>query len=119
MPDWDQGMIDSIGKFSLIGLEMVLDREAHACVIESQLDASCGAAAILANVDVRRSWVFSILVIGALTVEHEDAVDILLDGTGVAQVGKNRNRRTPLLNGTRELREGNGRATQFAGEILE
>jgi hypothetical protein len=61
----------------------------------------------------------SVFVVVGLAVDEHDDVGVLLDGTGVAQVGELRDGWVARFDGTRELRQGNDRDVEFAGQTLQ
>ena len=58
-------------------------------------------------------------VVVVVAVEHQHAVGVGFDLAGFAQVGEQRAFVGALLDGAGELRDGDHRAGQFAGEALE
>src|SRR5262245_12595812 len=77
---------------------------------EGELRCPGRAVAVLREDDLRDALLVGLLAeVVLVAVDEEDEVRVLLEASGLAEVGEDRSLVVPLLDGTRELREGEDR----------
>src|SRR6187551_1871782 len=81
-------------------------RELRVALEERELDAVGRAVAVLGHVHLGDPLLVGLVVVVLVAVDEHHEVGVLLDRTGLAQVGEDRALVVALLDGPRELRHG-------------
>ena len=89
------------------------------CGSHTRFTVPIGPFLCLAMMTSADSLHIGIMVVIIITVDEHYHVGILLDGSGLTQIGKHRAVIRPLLHGSRELGQGNYRHVKLSGECLE
>src|SRR5690606_11482655 len=107
----------------LIVIELITARrqvlEARVLAHEGQARGADGAVTLLADDDFGNALVLGFRVIHLVPVDEHDDVGVLLDSTGLAQVGVHRTLVGALFQRAVKLRQGDHRAVEFLGQGLE
>src|SRR3954451_12519896 len=94
-------------------------RELGVVLEEDQADRAHRAVPVLGEDQLRAAGVLGVGVVVVVAVEEADHVGVLLDRAGLAQVGEDRSLVGPLLRGAGELRDGDHRDLELAGQDLQ